>query len=304
MMVSGFHAKATRPEVRCLRIRMESSERKATCLLPALSFAKLESPPQEGAVIRISIEWLEWPGYRAYSFNPITGCSPKSEGCLNCWAKTVSSRFGRSFEITIHLDRFDEPEHWKKPRSVFVCSVSDLFHESLETGVIEQILDIVAKHQENLWFILTKRPERMIEVFKRYEAEEFRETFSNTWFGITAENQTRYLERLPYILQVQSEKRFLSAEPLLGSIELGLMHPFKWVVAGGESGKHCRPMELNWARRLRDDCVLDGIPYYYKQRGGFPDPLHRKKAILDGKLWKQIPIKEGENWQSAESGKC
>ena len=250
----------------------------------------------------MAIEWLEWPGYRAYSWNPITGCTPKSEACLNCWAKTVSSRFGRDFKITVHLDRFDEPVHWKKPRSVFVCSVSDLFHESLEDGIIENILNTIARHQDNIWFILTKRPKRMIEIIEKdYLPEEFKETFNNTWFGITAENQARLDERLPFLIQIPSEKRYISAEPLLGSINIP--DGISWIICGGESGEGCRPMRIEWARWVRDQCIEKNIPYYLKQLGGFPNQHHRKEAILDGRLWKQIPIKEGDSWQSAESGK-
>lgn len=189
------------------------------------------------------------------------------------------------------MDKFDEPFHWKKPRSVFVCSVSDLFHEKIDISIIENLLNIIAWNQQHLWFILTKRPKRMVDIIlSNYQKDEFIETFSNTWFGVTAENQTRLNERLPLLLQLPSKNLYISAEPLLGPLEIGPLKMIKWLICGGESGLGCRPMDLYWARDLRDQCAKAGVAYYLKQLGGFPDPKHRNKALLDGKLYKELPV--------------
>lgn len=239
------------------------------------------------------VEWTEWPGYRGDSWNPISGCTPVSEACERCWAKAVSRRFGWNpeFKVMPHYEKFDNPLHWRRPRAVFVVDMGDLFHELVPDADIHRIFETIRRSSRHLFFICTKRPKRMIDFLAfHYTVTDFNSTFPHVWWGVTAENQQRLNERLPLLLQVPSKNRYISAEPLLGPLEIGPIGMLKWIIVGGESGRGCRPMDLDWARNIRDQCAEAGVAYYFKQIGGFPDPKHRNKALLDGKLYKEFPL--------------
>ena len=241
------------------------------------------------------IEWLDGGA----SWNPITGCTPISEGCANCYAKTMAETrlrgmFGydkeNPFKITYHFNKLDQPLKWKKPRKIFVCSMGDLFHKDVPTGLILDIFGVITGADQHTFLILTKRPERM-KSFMEY-INRFRTTpLKNVWLGVTAENQRTADERIPILLDTPAAKRFVSVEPMLEEIDLNLFrndrstyvmskvnhHPgyectgqrsfVDWVICGAETGQNSRPMDLKWARDLRNQCAEANVPFFFKKAG-------------------------------------
>jgi protein gp37 len=231
------------------------------------------------------IEWAD------SVWNPVTGCSPVSEGCENCYAKRMSKRLaGRCgyskdepFKVTLHPDRLGQPLRWKKPRRIFVCSMGDLFHEDVDDGFLCRVFEAIAVAEQHTFMILTKRPERMREFFMRC----VHGIWDNLLLGVTAENQQRADERIPILLQIPAVRRFVSVEPMLGpvnpvaaldaaiviegKVEIpavdGIDNWLHWVICGGETGPGARPMHPDWVRSLRDQCQSAGVPFFLKQMG-------------------------------------
>lgn len=236
---------------------------------------------------------IEWA---AETWNPTTGCSPVSEGCQNCYARRMANRLrGRfgypaddPFRPTFHHDRLNVPYTWKKSRLVFVCSMGDLFHNSIPLQVINTVFIRMVNADWHTYILLTKRPERMKEFMM---IGEWRSSMPYVWLGVTAENQKRADERIPILLQIPAAVRFVSVEPMLGPINLREMahhndwhidaldtsdpdFKLKWVICGAETGLGSRPMELSWARDLRNQCREAGIPFFFKKASGqTPDDL-------------------------------
>ena len=272
---------------------------------------------------KTKIEWTE------YSWNPVTGCSPVSEGCQNCYARRMAKRLaGRCgypknnpFQVTLHPKQLWEPLKWKKPRRVFVCSMSDLFHENVFLETIADIWRTMWKCQRHTFIILTKRPERALKEWF-YWAEQTGWPsvpegwpLPNVWFGVSVENQQRADERIPLLLQIPAAVRFVSCEPLLGPISLGRYLPWTdyclahdcgdldyppsecpdckhirgidWVIAGCESGPRRRPAETWWFRDLQNQCSAFGVPFFLKQMEVNGRVIKMPK--LDGKVWDQMP---------------
>jgi len=238
------------------------------------------------------IEWTE------YSWNPVSGCTPISEGCQNCYAKRMANRLrGRCgypaddpFRVTLHPERLGEPLRWKEPRRVFVCSMGDLFHEDVPRWMRFEVMDIILQAKQHTFLILTKRPANMKEFFEWYYSKAGRtiETIKNLWLGVTAENQQRADERIPILLQITAAVRFVSVEPMLGPVDLSLsdgvdlsmsvgtglkpgksylINSLDWVICGGETGPNARPMHPDWVRNLRDQCQASGVSFFFKQWG-------------------------------------
>jgi len=231
------------------------------------------------------IEWLNRPGTVGESWNPITGCTPISEGCLHCYArrmaKRLAGRYGypvapHQFLVTWHPDKIEQPLHWQKPRTVFVCSMSDLFHCQLGNSIINHVFHVMVNQApQHTYIVLTKRAERMakfLQATRWLDRGGAEGPAKNVWLGVTAENQHWADERIPYLLATPAAVRFVSFEPLLGPIfvdarQANLLAGIQWSIVGAETGPGARPMDLSWARDLRDQCKAAGVPYFFKRAG-------------------------------------
>jgi protein gp37 len=241
-----------------------------------------------------AIEWTE------ATWNPVTGCSKVSPGCAHCYAETLSLRFRRSSgpwtpqnaaeNVRLHPERLDQPLRWRRPRLVFVNSMSDLFHELVPERFIAEVFLRMEQASQHSYQILTKRPERMRDVVNRLY-EEYEELgpapLANVWLGTSIE-YARYAGRADAVRETPAAVRFISAEPLLGPLgeELDLSG-IDWVIVGGESGPHHRPMRSEWARELRDRCLAAHVPYFFKQWGGRTPKAGGRE--LDGRTWDEMP---------------
>ena len=295
------------------------------------------------------IEWAE------ETWNPIIGCSKVSPGCNNCYAERMAVRLAH-MEIWRKPDvnseyyypnvivpqkgsgwngntRFVEPAlhkplKWKKPKTIFICSMGDLFHESVQFEWISKVFSITQKCKHHTFLVLTKRPERMLEYFIHMGIKY---PYLNVWLGVTAENKEQADKRIPILLQIPAAKRFVSIEPMLSKIDISEYlkvinesgfndygGPFSgrdkldWVICGGESGPGARPVHPDWVRSIRDQCRAVDTPFMFKQWGEWhetdldPNPpkqrhlwpggklmaRYGKKAAgreLDGQIWNQTP---------------
>jgi len=234
-------------------------------------------------------------------WNPVTGCTKVSAGCKNCYAETYAKRFWKKRKFTdvqCHNNKLDQPLHWKKPARIFVNSMSDLFHPDVPFEFIWEIYHIMmSKAPWHTYIVLTKRPERAKEFFDWWFSFPPHKPsgiipigeYKNIWLGVSVEDQKTADERIPLLLQTPAAVRFISAEPLLGKIELTDMQnrnylhratgrfnreKLNWVICGGESGKNARPMHPGWVRSLRDECKSANVPFFFKQWGEWlPDEL-------------------------------
>lgn len=237
--------------------------------------------------VNSKIEWTE------ATWNPVTGCSKISHGCTNCYAERLANRlqsmgnprYKNGFNITLHNDLIDLPLTWKKPRTIFVNSMSDIFHEEIPLEFIEAIFNTMVKANNHIFQVLTKRSRRMVELASKLPWPE------NVWMGVTVEN-TETINRINDLKQIPAKIKFISAEPLLSNLPDIPLKNIDWVIAGGESGPGARPMYPDWVRSLRDQCQTAGVSFFFKQWGGF-----NKKAagrVLDGQTWNQTPPLQNE----------
>ena len=237
---------------------------------------------------RSAIEWTE------ATWNPITGCTQVSPGCAHCYAKTFAERFRGvpghpyevGFDLTLRPERLQQPLQWKRPRTIFVNSMSDLFHEEISLDYIRQVFDVMEQAHWHQFQVLTKRSERLAELAPSLPWPD------NVWMGVSVENQ-RWTTRIDDLRTVPAAIRFLSCEPLLGPLDLNL-EGINWVIAGGESGPGARPMKPEWALSIRDQCIDASVPFFFKQWGAHDEAGVRrsKKAngrLLDGGTWSQMP---------------
>ena len=229
-----------------------------------------------------AIEWTE------STWNPITGCTKTSAGCKNCYAERIAYRlqamgqpnYKNGFQLTLHEEALSIPLTWRKPRIVFVNSMSDLFHQAIPFEFIEKAFDVMCSTPRHTYQILTKRSHRLMQLSPRLPWP------TNVWMGVSVESEA-YTFRLEHLRAVNSSVRFVSFEPLLGPIANLDLSDIHWAIAGGESGPNARPMKPSWARVIRDQCKAADVPFFFKQWGG----VNKKKAgrVLDGKIWDQIP---------------
>lgn len=254
------------------------------------------------------IEWCD------ETYNPITGCSKISEGCQNCYAERMAKRFAgrfgypkdKPFGVTFHKDKVEEPLKWKKPKRIFVCSMSDFFNIEVEFAWQLKIFRIIRLSPRHTFMFLTKRPNNMRDIISRiYKRMDCKGCLPNVWLGVTAENQQTADERIPILLQIPAAKRFVSVEPMLGAVDLqgyylskgANDYPFPyleekhrtknidlldWVICGAETGPKKRPMKTEWARSLRDQCSEAGVPFFFKKDSNGSN-------LLDGRTWEESP---------------
>lgn len=242
-----------------------------------------------------TIEWTD------STWNPITGCSKISTGCKNCYAETFAERwrgipghhYEQGFDLKLWPERLSLPLQWKESRMIFVNSMSDLFHEEVPNEFIDQVFSTMLQANNHTFQILTKRPQRMLEWSKRNFSQK--KIPSHIWMGTSVENE-KYTNRIGFLQKLPALVRFLSIEPLLGSIHLNAkqFNGIHWIIVGGESGPKARPMNPTWVREIREACVLNSVPFFFKQWGAFNSKGKRvgKKAAgrrLDGKTWNQMP---------------
>ena len=234
-----------------------------------------------------AIEWTD------ATWNPVTGCTKVSPGCAHCYAETITLRFkwggpflpGKS-TIRLHPERLDAPGKWRTPRRVFVNSMSDLFHEEVPFEYVRKVFHKMETYDAHIYQVLTKRPERMLE-FVEWDKQTERWP-DHVWAGTSVENQYWADRRIPILQQIPANVRFLSVEPLLKSVDLSpYLSSLQWVIVGGESGYRARPMNEQWAQRIRDDCVDVGVPFFFKQWGGRTSKSGGRE--LDGREWDEMP---------------
>jgi len=229
------------------------------------------------------IEWTE------YSWNPVTGCSKISSGCLNCYAERMARRFqamginryNSGFNVQIHRDLIAIPYRLKKPHVIFVNSMSDLFHEAIHEQFVRDIFVVMNNCPQHTFQILTKRSERMLQLSQELHWS------NNIWMGVTVEDQHNIF-RMAELCESPAKIKFISCEPLLAAISFSQLDGINWVIVGGESGPNARPMKKEWAISIRDQCLRDNVAFFFKQWGG-----KNKKAagrLLEGKIWNEIPI--------------
>ncbi len=233
-----------------------------------------------------AIEWTD------ATWNPVTGCTKISPGCKHCYAERMANRlramgqprYANGFKVTLQPDVLELPLQWRLPRTIFVNSMSDLFHRDVPNDYILKCFDIMRRAPQHIFQVLTKRPERVVEMASRvYWAP-------NIWMGTSIENQD-YVWRADLLAKVPATIRFLSIEPLLGPVrKLPLKH-IRWVIVGGESGPGARPMEQQWATAIRDECNLAGVHFFFKQWGGVQKG--KTGRWLEGREWNEMPALGG-----------
>ena len=239
---------------------------------------------------RSAIEWTD------ATWNPVTGCTKVSPGCKNCYAETFAERwrgvpdhpYEQGFDLRLWQRRLELPLTWRKPRRIFVNSMSDLFHEDVPFEFIDQVFRTMRSADWHQFQLLTKRADRMAE-YVRERAGELEQSSPNVWLGTSVETQT-YVPRAEVVSTLPSAVRFLSCEPLLGPLDLGgVLAPalINWVIVGGESGPGARPMRKTWVESIRKQCRDAAVPFFFKQWGG----VNKKKTgrVLGTRTWDELP---------------
>ena len=233
-----------------------------------------------------AIEWSD------ASWNPVTGCTKVSQGCKNCYAERMAlrlqkmhrPRYENGFAVTLHHDLIDLPRRWKKPRRIFVNSMSDLFHEDVPAEFIAQVFNTINLVPRHTFQILTKRPENALAMAHRLPWPH------NLLMGTSVEDRAA-TARIQILRQIPAKYHFLSIEPLLEGLPSLNLRGIHWVIVGGESGPKSRPIEADWVRDLRDQCLTARVPFFFKQWGG----VNKKKTgrTLDGRTWDEVPEMSG-----------
>ncbi len=232
-----------------------------------------------------SMSPIEWTNS---TWNPVTGCTKISLGCRHCYAERMSvrlkamgqARYRNGFRVTLHPDVLELPLRWRKPQMVFVNSMSDLFHRDIPVEFIRRVFAVIEAAPQHTFQILTKRPARLAALSSHLSWPR------NLWVGVTVEAQP-YVSRTAYLREVPAAVRFVSFEPLLGPVRDVCLDGIHWAIVGGESGPGARPMQLEWARALRDRCVGAGVPFFFKQWGGARRAAAGRR--LDGCIWDEYP---------------
>ena len=236
------------------------------------------------------IEWTD------KTWNPVTGCTKISAGCLNCYAEVMARRlqamaqekYQNGFNLTLHKDVLGEPLSWKKPHTIFVCSMSDLFHKDVPDEFINQVVSVIKLTPQHRYQLLTKRAERMSEYFQVHSIPD------NVWLGVTVENQVSK-KRIDFLRNLKASVRFLSCEPLLEDLEELNLKNIDWVIVGGESGTSARPMNPEWVLSIQKQTEKQGSAFFFKQWGtwgsdGVKRNKHENGKLINGKVYQQMPL--------------
>jgi protein gp37 len=225
-----------------------------------------------------TIEWTEM------TWNPVTGCTKLSAGCKHCYAETVAKRFWgeRKFtDVQMHPERLDQPKKWRKPRVIFVNSMSDLFHEAVSVEFIRQVFAVMVACPQHTFQVLTKRSERLLDMSSTLDWP------LNIWMGVSVEDE-RVVERIDDLRQVPAAVRFVSLEPLLGPLDHLDLDGIDWAIVGGESGSGARAMERPWVTSIRRQCRAQEVAFFFKQWGGVRKGSFGR--VLDGRTYDEMPI--------------
>ncbi|MBM4147119.1 MAG: phage Gp37/Gp68 family protein [Nitrospira sp.] len=230
---------------------------------------------------------IEWTGS---TWNPVTGCIKISPGCKNCYAERMAKRlqamgqpnYSNGFKLTLHDHVLELPLKWKKPQTIFVNSMSDLFLKGVPTEFIKKVFEVMNRADWHTFQILTKRADRLDSLSRLFSWTP------NIWMGVTVENED-YVSRIDHLRKIGSFIKFLSLEPLLAPISNLNLEEIDWVIVGGESGPGARTIKLEWVLDIRDQCKRAGVPFFFKQWGG----INKKKTgrELEGRTWDELPRK-------------
>jgi protein gp37 len=230
------------------------------------------------------IEWTE------STWNPITGFTKISSGCKYCYAEIMARRlkamgqekYKNGFNLTLHPDCLDEPYSWKKPKMIFVNSMSDLFHKEVPLYFIQRVFKVIKENPQHVFQVLTKRA----DVLRYYDSEGWLEWPHNLWMGVTVENND-VMQRIEHLRNTKARVKFLSCEPLLSPLNDMNLQGIDWVIVGGESGRTPRPIKEEWAIDIKEQCQKANIAFYFKQWGG----KNKKKngRLLEGKKYDKMP---------------
>ncbi|MBN4070882.1 phage Gp37/Gp68 family protein [Crocinitomix catalasitica] len=232
-----------------------------------------------------NIEWTEM------TWNPTTGCSKISQGCKFCYAEIMSRRlqamgaekYKDNFELRVHNSALQVPYTWKKPKVVFVNSMSDLFHEEVPLSFINKVFQVMNENPQHIFQVLTKRAERLAMVSKELSWSQ------NIWMGVSVENEL-VEGRIDFLRDTNAEVKFLSLEPLLGPLPNLNLTNIDWVIVGGESGHKARKIEISWVIEIQEQCKTLNVPFFFKQWGG----KNKKKngRALNGRTYDEFPNTE------------
>ncbi|MCF0200747.1 MAG: phage Gp37/Gp68 family protein [Bacteroidales bacterium] len=235
------------------------------------------------------IEWTD------KTWNPITGCTKHTAGCAHCYAEVMSRRlhamgvekYRNEFKLSLHEDCLEEPLSWKKAHNIFVCSMSDLFHEGVPFDFVDKIMQVIQKTPQHRYQILTKRAERMESYFSSRRVPE------NVWIGVTVEAASSK-SRIDCLRAIPASVHFLSCEPLLESLGKLNLEGIEWVIVGGESGPQARPMREEWVLEIKQQCEQQGSAFFFKQWGtwgsdGVKRNKHANGKLLEGKVIQEMP---------------
>lgn len=229
---------------------------------------------------------IEWTGS---TWNPITGCTKYTDGCANCYAEKMAIRlknmglkkYQNAFKLTLHPEKLQDPLYIKKPQTIFVCSMSDIFHKDVPDEFILKLFEVMNKAHWHTFQVLTKRTERILELNNKINWTK------NIWLGTTVENQ-KVSYRINLLSQSGAYIKFLSIEPLLSEIKDMNLSKINWVIVGGESGTKAREIKEEWVLDIQRQCKLSNVPFFFKQWGG----KNKKKTgrLLNGKTYDEMPI--------------
>jgi len=240
-----------------------------------------------------SIEWTE------ATWNPLTGCTKISPGCKHCYAERMAWRlqamgqpnYANGFKLTLHEHVLEAPLTWKKPQTIFVNSMSDLFHQDVPATFIQRVFDVMQRATWHTFQVLTKRSERLLELDSEIAWPD------NVWMGVSVETQD-YTFRIDHLRRTGAFVKFLSLEPLLGPLPNLDLEGINWAIVGGESGPGARPVAEAWVLEIRDQCLASHVPFFFKQWGGVRKK--RNGRLLEGRTWNAMPVNGLGNTESLQ----